>query len=70
MLPDHVEILLRELDAPPRLAAHLRAVHDVACQLVDWMDRHYPGISVSRDAVVVTASAIAGRQQPWEAFMA
>ena len=32
-LPERVSLLLRELDAPPRLAAHLRAVHDVAAGL-------------------------------------
>lgn len=35
LLPNAVADLLWELDAPPRLAAHLRAVHDVAWQLVD-----------------------------------
>lgn len=37
-LPSDAAELLRQLDAPPRLAAHLRAVHDVAAQLVDWFD--------------------------------
>jgi hypothetical protein len=32
-LPDRVAQLLWNLGAPPRLAAHLRAVHDVAYQL-------------------------------------
>jgi hypothetical protein len=29
------ELLLHEVDAPPRLVAHLRAVHDVAGQLLE-----------------------------------
>jgi len=37
-LPATAEELLVALDAPPRLAAHLRAVHDVAVQLVDWFE--------------------------------
>ncbi|HTI26440.1 MAG TPA: HD domain-containing protein [Kutzneria sp.] len=37
-LPSDAAELLRQLDAPPRLVAHLRAVHDVAAQLVDWFD--------------------------------
>ena len=32
-LPNQVNELLESLNAPPRLAAHLRAVHDVAWQL-------------------------------------
>ncbi|MFJ7497878.1 hypothetical protein ACIQZB_43710 [Streptomyces sp. NPDC097727] len=34
-LSDRVVELLAELGSPLQLAAHLRAVHDVACQLVD-----------------------------------
>jgi hypothetical protein len=56
-LPDRVSRLLRDLDAPPRLAAHLRAVHDVACQLLDWLDRRYPDLPVDRDAVLFGAAA-------------
>ncbi|MEV4350090.1 HD domain-containing protein [Actinoplanes sp. NPDC049596] len=36
-LPYEAAALLVELDAPPRLAAHLRAVHDVAVELTDWL---------------------------------
>jgi hypothetical protein len=42
-LPDEVARLLRMLDAPPRLAAHLRLVHDVAYELVEWLAVRYPG---------------------------
>ncbi|MFI6287973.1 HD domain-containing protein [Streptomyces sp. NPDC051018] len=55
-LPPAVAGLLRELDAPPRLAAHLRAVHDVAHQLLDWTDRHCPGLVVDREAVLFGAA--------------
>jgi hypothetical protein len=41
-LPDAVARLLTEVDAPPRLAAHLRAVHDVAWQLTAAVNRGYP----------------------------
>ncbi|MBF9069790.1 phosphohydrolase [Streptacidiphilus sp. NEAU-YB345] len=37
-LPESVAMLLAELDAPPRLAAHLRAVHDVAARVVAWLE--------------------------------
>lgn len=50
-LPPSAEALLSELDAPPRLAAHLRAVHDVACDLVSWVERHHPEAAVDGDAV-------------------
>jgi putative nucleotidyltransferase with HDIG domain len=43
-LPTLAVSLLTELGAPPRLAAHLRAVHDVAAQLVDWLGDRCPGL--------------------------
>lgn len=55
-LPDRVGRLLRNLDAPPRLAAHLRAVHDVAHQLVDWTARRHPALRFDRDAVLFGAA--------------
>jgi hypothetical protein len=55
-LPDQVARLLQDLHAPPRLAAHLRAVHDVAQQLVDWLARQYPALRVDRTAVLFGAA--------------
>lgn len=55
-LPPEVSDLLLLLDAPPRLGAHLRAVHDVATRLVDWLDRHYPGAVTDRAAVLFGAA--------------
>ena len=55
-LPDRVAQLLRDLSAPPRLAAHLRAVHDVAYQLVDWIAQRYPALWFDRDAVLFGAA--------------
>ncbi len=55
-LPDRVAQLLGTLDAPPRLAAHLRAVHDVAHQLVDWAERQHPALRFDRDAVLLGAA--------------
>jgi hypothetical protein len=55
-LPDQVELLLRRLDMPPRLAAHLRAVHDVAYRLVDLLSRRYPGVRIDREAVIYGAA--------------
>ncbi|GAA2620236.1 MULTISPECIES: HD domain-containing protein [Streptomyces] len=55
-LPPPVAGLLRSLDAPPRLAAHLRAVHDVAVQLVEWLEHRHPRIAVDRAAVLFGAA--------------
>ncbi|MGW2841792.1 HD domain-containing protein [Streptomyces sp. NPDC001493] len=55
-LPRSVTDLLLSLNAPPRLAAHLRAVHDVAHQLVDWTECRAPGLTVDRAAVLFGAA--------------
>ncbi|MFD7626748.1 HD domain-containing protein [Streptomyces sp. NPDC059851] len=50
-LPDPVPELLLTLRAAPRLAAHLRAVHDVAHRLVDWATARCPALQIDREAV-------------------
>ncbi|MDW8804151.1 phosphohydrolase [Streptomyces scabiei] len=55
-LPDRVVELLIDLESPPRLAAHLRAVHDVAHQLVDWAAKRYPALLIDREAVLFGAA--------------
>jgi hypothetical protein len=55
-LPVQVAALLDEIGAPPRLVAHLRAVHDVAARLVDWAGRHCPALGVDREAVLFGAA--------------
>ncbi|MEO3872455.1 hypothetical protein ABGB18_26885 [Nonomuraea sp. B12E4] len=55
-LPRRAEELLRELDAPPRLAAHLRAVHDAALDLLSWLADHHPEVAVDREAVLFGAA--------------
>lgn len=55
-LPGEVAQLLRDMEAPPRLAAHLRAVHDVACQIADWLTRQYPALRFDLDAVLFGAA--------------
>ena len=52
-LPSRAVELLLQLDAPPRLAAHLRAVHDVAAQLADWFADRLP---LDVDAVLFGAA--------------
>lgn len=55
-LPDRAAELLQDLQAPPRLAAHLRAVHDVAHQLVDWVTQRYPALQLDGEAVLFGAA--------------
>ncbi|ANZ43063.1 phosphohydrolase [Lentzea guizhouensis] len=55
-LPPDAAELLTTLHAQPRLVAHLRAVHDVACQLVDWVTRHHPTATFDREAVLFGAA--------------
>ncbi|GIG10917.1 HD domain-containing protein [Catellatospora coxensis] len=55
-LPGTVAALLTELDAPPRLGAHLRAVHDVAAHLLDALAEAYPGLAVSAEEVLFGAA--------------
>jgi hypothetical protein len=55
-LPARARELLEELAAPPRLAAHLRAVHDVAWQLADWVESRYPVLTFDRPAMLFGAA--------------
>lgn len=55
-LPRDVAGLLETLACPPRLAAHLRLVHDVAGQIADWAGRRHPGLPLDRDAVLFGAA--------------
>ncbi|WP_377273902.1 HD domain-containing protein [Peterkaempfera sp. SMS 1(5)a] len=55
-LPDRIAELLLELGSPPRLAAHLRAVHDVAHQLVGWVEQRRPAVDFDREAVLFGAA--------------
>ncbi|GHJ49894.1 phosphohydrolase [Catellatospora sp. TT07R-123] len=55
-LPGPAADLLRTLDAPPRLAAHLRLVHDVASRLTAALTAACPGLAYDRDAVLFGAA--------------
>ncbi|MEO3817888.1 HD domain-containing protein [Plantactinospora sp. B24E8] len=55
-LPAPAAELLLACAAPPRLAAHLRAVHDVAAQLLDWLAERYPRLAVNPVAVLFGAA--------------
>ena len=53
-LPLRAAEVLREVEAPPRLVAHLRAVHDVAARLVAWVAGR--GLVVDADAILFGAA--------------
>ncbi|MGW0803620.1 hypothetical protein [Nonomuraea sp. NPDC002799] len=55
-LPDQVTELLKALNCPPRLAAHLRLVHDVAWQITDWVQQRHPRLHFDRHAVLFDAA--------------
>ncbi|MEU5280973.1 HD domain-containing protein [Streptomyces asoensis] len=55
-LPAQVASLLEDVGAPLRLVAHLRAVHDVAARLLDWLGPHCPALAVDRQAVLFGAA--------------
>ncbi|MFC6882116.1 MULTISPECIES: HDIG domain-containing metalloprotein [Actinomadura] len=55
-LPERAVRLLEDVGAPPRLAAHLRAVHDVAAEIVAWVDERYPAVGADADAVLFGAA--------------
>lgn len=56
LLPPEVAALLRTLAAPPRLAAHLRLVHDVAYDLSDRLAGYCPGLVFDRADVLFGAA--------------
>jgi hypothetical protein len=55
-LPASATELLLRLDCPPRLAVHLRIVHDVATQVADWMHENHPALAFDREAVLFGAA--------------
>ncbi|WP_243710194.1 HD domain-containing protein [Micromonospora sp. KC213] len=55
-LSENIAALLREVSAPPRLAAHLRAVHDVAWQLTEAIVTMYPALRFDREEVLFGAA--------------
>ncbi len=55
-LPKHVDALLKALDAPPRLVAHLMLVHQVAVELTQALEQQWQSISYDRQAVLFGAA--------------
>jgi putative nucleotidyltransferase with HDIG domain len=55
-LPASVSDLLRKLEAPPRLVAHLTLVHDVADKLTVALKQRFPTLEYDRAAVLMGAA--------------
>lgn len=55
-LPPVVVEFLRDLDAPPRLLAHLVLVHDVAARLLEALAETWPHLRVDAGAVLLGAA--------------
>nr|WP_223279968.1 HD domain-containing protein [Streptomyces sp. SDr-06] len=55
-LPVEAAELLDEVLAPPRLVAHLRAVHDVAGQLLEWIATRKLDLGIDPYAVLFGAA--------------
>src|SRR5688572_22750215 len=55
-LPAQVASLLQDLNAPPRLIAHLVLVHDVAFQLTDAIQRRWANVPFDLQSVLIGAA--------------
>lgn len=55
-LPAAAVTVLLAIDPAPRLVAHLRAVHDVACQLMEWITERYPAVTLDGETVRLGAA--------------
>jgi hypothetical protein len=55
-LPGQAALVLEAVEAPPRLVAHLRAVHDVAAQLLDWIATRGLNVALDPGAVLFGAA--------------
>lgn len=55
-LPETVTRLLTDLAAPPRLAAHLRAVHDVAFEVTNALAERFPALAFNASDVLFGAA--------------
>jgi putative nucleotidyltransferase with HDIG domain len=55
-LPTDAEQLLRKLEAPPRLIAHLLLVHDVAMQIAERIRQRWPSLALDAEALCFGAA--------------
>lgn len=55
-LPDQVVEILKAIDAPARLVAHLRLVHDVAMKLIEALKIYWPDLPFDANVVLFGAA--------------
>lgn len=55
-LPPSASALLKKLDAPPRLVAHLILVHDVAITLTAALAKDFPKLEFDKESVLMGAA--------------
>jgi putative nucleotidyltransferase with HDIG domain len=55
-LPARARQVLAALGASPRLVVHLRLVHDVACHLLERLERDWPALTVNAEVVRLGAA--------------
>ena len=55
-LPDDARQVLKRLNAPPRLVAHLTLVHDVAADILKSLQAQWPNLSIDKGAVLFGAA--------------
>lgn len=55
-LPETAGALLKALDAPPRLVAHLTLVHDMAYRLTEELHSAWPAVAYDRELVLLGAA--------------
>src|SRR6266498_5264347 len=55
-LPQDIEELLQAVNAPPRLTAHLRVVHDAALTITTGIAVYWPNLPYDKQSVLVGAA--------------
>ena len=55
-LPDDARQVLKRLNAPPRLVAHLALVHDVAADILNSLHAQWQNLPIDKDAVLFGAA--------------
>jgi len=56
LLPKQVESICQDVNAPPRLIAHLTLVHDVAVSLTQEIKQVFPNISIDEESIFFGAA--------------
>lgn len=55
-IPKEIAMLFERLTVSPRLGAHLLLVYNSAVQIVDWLQDHYPELTIDVEAILFGAA--------------